>query len=295
MAIQSDKNLYPGINAHLNSALQNAPDGWISFHHKHVTHLDDALSRVLPPGYFTRTEASIQITGMDERTGAEFRSTTQPDVAVFQRHPSASGTASSAAQISPATPTATMPILDTFPETESLGGVVIYQAGEGGGLGRPVTRIELLSPSNKPGGSHYEQYLVKRYQTLSAGLRLVELDYLHESPPVIQGLAAYPAEGAFPYLILISDPRPTLDKGLTAIYGVGVDEPLPRVVIPLAGADGVAIDLNAVYQYTFESSAFYSLLVDYAQNPTFLNRYRADDQARLAALLDSIRHNIPKD
>ena len=77
-------------------------------------------------------------------------------------------------------------------EEETLTGLVIYQAGEGSVLGRPITRIELLSPANKPPGSHHEQYMVKRLETLKSGLRLVELDYLHESHPVIQALPSYP-------------------------------------------------------------------------------------------------------
>ena len=55
----------------------------------------------------------------------------------------------------------------------------------------PITRIELLSPANKFGGSHAAIYLMNRQRTLEAGINMVELDYLHETRSPIQAIPDY--------------------------------------------------------------------------------------------------------
>jgi hypothetical protein len=288
MAIHSERNLYPGINAHLNSFLQNEPGGWANFHAEHIVHLREVLDECLPSGYFARSEKSLQIGEFDAGTGVESRRGTKPDVTVFRS--GIPSTAQSAAPIA-AEPTGTLPITDTIEEEEAFTGLVIYQAGEGSVLGRPVTRVELLSPANKPGGNHHGQYIVKRLETLKSGLRLVEVDYLQQTPPVIRVLPSYPVgdEGATAYTILVSDPRPTLEQGTTAVYGFHVDESLPVIPIPLAGADVVNLDFGLVYQQTFERSRFFQMVVDYAQDPVGLNRYQAADRERIEKRLKHIR------
>ena len=71
--------------------------------------------------------------------------------------------------------------LDTLPEEKELTSLIIYRV-EPSGDDKPITRIELLSPSNKPNGSHYQKYISKRQYTLRSQLNLVEIDYLHENP-----------------------------------------------------------------------------------------------------------------
>jgi hypothetical protein len=39
MPIHSNHNLYPGVNAHLNSLLQQKNGRWQSFHGAHIEHL----------------------------------------------------------------------------------------------------------------------------------------------------------------------------------------------------------------------------------------------------------------
>lgn len=250
MAIHSDKNLYPGINAHLNSFLQHEAGGWRSFHAEHIIDLCGSIDRELPANYYVRSQFSLQ--------GSEFE--------------------------------------ENFAEAEdSLIGLVIYQMGEQRSSDVPITRIELLSPANKPGGSHYEQYILKRQQTLESGLRLVEIDDLHETPPIIDVLPDY-SKGetdAYPYIIIISDPRPTLEKGLTKVYAFHVAQKLPKLNLPLAGADVVKVDFGAVYNHTFESSRFFLMIVDYEQNPTALERYSEKDRAWIEQHLAALRNPPP--
>lgn len=86
-----------------------------------------------------------------------------PDVTIYRSHhipgvPAPTLTATA--------PTRSIPIAPLLTEEDFLSGIVIYQAGEGGLLGRPVTQIELLSPANKPGGGHFTRYASKRLETL---------------------------------------------------------------------------------------------------------------------------------
>jgi hypothetical protein len=89
------------------------------------------------------------------------------------------------------------------------------------------TRIELLSPSNKQ-GEGYIQYREKRYAALKSVVALVELDFLHESPPVVKGLPLYPTEPeSYAYNITVSDPTPSFEVGTASTYAFGVDTPIP--------------------------------------------------------------------
>jgi hypothetical protein len=70
--------------------------------------------------------------------------------------------------------------------------VAIYEYIVGDPLrGEPVAWIELLSPSNKPGGQDASYYRDKRLKLLQSGVVFVELDYLHESSPTFEGFPSY--------------------------------------------------------------------------------------------------------
>ncbi|MBC8098126.1 MAG: DUF4058 family protein [Armatimonadetes bacterium] len=149
-------------------------------------------------------------------------------------------------------------------------------------LGAPITRLELLSPINKSGRGR-ESYIDKRELALRGGLPLVELDYLHETPPPLRKLPNYRRgdPNAYPYLVIVSDPRPALALGQTEVYGFAVDAPAPTVSIPLAGADRLMFDFDAVYQHTFASLPAYAQRVDYERLPDRFETYQPADQARI--------------
>ncbi len=164
--------------------------------------------------------------------------------------------------------------------------LVIYQLGDAvTPLGRPITRIELLSPSNKVGDG-YLQYREKRIATLRSGLRLIEIDYLHQSPSPVKGLPRYPQEtGSYPYNVTISDPVPSFDDGTARTFAFSVDTPIPVIDIPLAGDDVLPLDLNQVYQDTFTSINAYAYRVDYAQQPDRFDTYSPTDQDRIQTVM----------
>jgi hypothetical protein len=59
MPIRSRKNQYQGVNAHLQSALQN-DGGWDSFHINYISDLGEAIDSQLPPGYLVNLVRSFQ-------------------------------------------------------------------------------------------------------------------------------------------------------------------------------------------------------------------------------------------
>ena len=248
MGIHADENLYPGINAHLNSFLQNEPGGWDSFHIEYVVALSRALDELLPLNYYSRTVPSLQF--------PEFREY----------------------------------------DNDTLTGLMIYQFGKNNLPGTPVTRIELLSAVNKPGGEHHTQYMEKRLEAFQRGFPLVEIDLLHQTPPIIRMLPSYTADeaGAKPYMILVSNPRPTLEQGVVHMYGVGVDDTLQPVVIPLAGDETITVYLGDVYNRVFASSRFFRLVADYAQEPVHFDRYHETDRVLIQQRLEQIRSDAGK-
>jgi hypothetical protein len=288
MSIYADVNLYPGVNPHLNSFLQSDGGGWESFHTRHINDLAIAIDSALPQAYYAVAEKSLQISAYDLESGnivgKPIRTT--PDVTLYQTAATSRTTPSSSASI----PTLTFPVAEAFADEEYLAGIVIYRLDEGKLPGVPVTRIELLSPGNKPLGNHYWHYLSKRQETLKSGLRLVEIDYLHETRPVIQRIPSYRdrQSGAHPYTIIVSDPRPNPEEGPTQVYGFGVDDPLPIIAIPLADADYVTLDFGAVYHQTFASLKLFRLIVDYEQAPEHFERYSEADQALIRQRMATI-------
>jgi hypothetical protein len=176
-------------------------------------------------------------------------------------------------------------------EDDYLTAAMIYEVVGGTVPGKPVTRIEVLSPANKPPQTYYRQYMSKRLDTLRSGLSLVEVDYLHESRPVINLLSSYPDrdEGATPYMIVVSDPHPKPEEGKMPYYAFGVDDPIPLVSIPLAGTDAVTLDFGAVYNLTFESSRLFQIVVNYEQEPVHFERYAEADRERIQRRMEAIK------
>jgi hypothetical protein len=291
MAIYSDKNLYPGVNAHLNSFLQSRGRHWRSFHANHITDLERAIRAKLPPGYIVASEESLQVQAIDTESGSMKNAQVQPDVTVFDPSRRTSSGTTRMMEVPGVGIVEEVKLVDLLEEEDTLSSLIVYEIAGDSDLGRPVTRIELLSPSNKPGGSIYKEYMGKKWMWLYLGLRLVEIDYLHQTPPIAPRLPSYPhqQQDAYPYTVIVSDPRPELEDGTGFIYKIAVDHLLPTITIPLAGEDVIKVDLGAAYQITFENSPFLKIAVDYAQDPVNFDRYTEADCAKISALLNQIR------
>jgi hypothetical protein len=146
-----------------------------------------------------------------------------------------------------------------------------------------VDRIALSIEQARGQDSIY--YGEKRLKLLQSGLVFVEIDYLHETPPTFPRLPNYslwgrmpqPQPGAHAYRILVVDPRPTLQEGISAAYQFDVDDPIPVVTIPLNAGDKLDFDFNAPYQKTYEEMLYGLQPVDYSSLPLRFDSYSRDD------------------
>ena len=274
----------------MQSALQRSGGGWESFHAAHITHLTEAMDSVLPVGYYVLNEKSLQLSTFNLETEEKGISRTRPDLGIFQDQPSTGAQPATTAS----SPALTLPIIKTVLEEDPLESVIIYRAESPTDI-IPVTRIEVLSMGNKPGGAHYPQYTAKRNQTLDSGINLIEIDYLHEARSPAWGLSSYPdhEEGAFPYTILVSNPHPSITQGRMEVYGFYVDQPLEPITIPLAGTDTIIVNFNEVYNITFSRNRYYGTrIVDYEQLPLRFETYTPADQERIKARMQAVAESL---
>jgi hypothetical protein len=278
-------NQYRGINAHLHSAFQS-DDGWRGFHGTHITHLATALQDLLIPlGYIAQPEEGLQVrrVGEEPRTGRRYA-----DIAVVDTQPESRFPVAVAGEVM--IPLPQLITLDDDPD-DTYPAIAIHRLeGRGDRLGPIVAWMELLSPGNKPGGGDFNSYRDKRRSLLQAGIVYIELDYLHASPPTLEGLPSYQPRqrgaarepGSHPYHLLVIDPRPKWKEGEGRWVGFDVDVPIPSLTLPLAGADRIHVDFNAPYQRSFFDMA-YGTRVDYASLPSGFDLYSPDDQARIVS------------
>jgi hypothetical protein len=165
--------------------------------------------------------------------------------------------------------------------------VVIRLPNEQDRLGEVITRIEVLTPTNKPGGTFYAGYRDRRQASLDRRIPLIEVDYLHESSPVVPALPVYPHEmGSYPYIISLAHPI----TGQVNVYGIVIDQLLPVIPIPLAREETLFFDLDPVYQHTFKARRSHLVIKNYDTDPLRFETYSLDDQARIRARVQEINN-----
>jgi hypothetical protein len=226
------KNLYPGVNPHLNSALQSY-DLWAMFQMSYLVRIEDVLDQVLPEHYHVWMQRSLQV--------------------------------------DPESDEAHLPM-----------GTVVYHSETipSEGFGQPVVRLEILRQENKRGGENYTRYLQNRIRLLDTGIVLVEVDFLHETPPIDLRQPSYieREHNATPYSISVIDPRPSLRQGSVHIFGFNVSGTIPIVDIPLLNEDSVKLDFAAAYQLVFENRRVFQHHTDYTEQPLRFETYSTEDQ-----------------
>lgn len=282
MALITRQNQYRGLNAHLHSYLQSKKGDWENFHFQHILHINEVMMDVLEPlGYTASSQQSLQI----RLANGEHR---YPESDVTLYDPDLQRAAQPRAMASSPAHAYVMP-LETYismvdEDTLFYRAVAIYPLEKE--EGRPVAWLELLSPSNKPTKSGYRQYAEKRLQILLQGIVFIEVDYLHETPPISPSLPGYAQRGrqpdndAYPYRVSVSVPRPTLSEGETVLYQFSVDDVLPQVNMPLSGTDQIIFDFSMPYAKTFYNF-HYGKKVDYTQLPVNFHLYSEMDQLRI--------------
>jgi len=290
MAIQSRKNQYLGVNAHQLSMLQTPgtfeqPSSWRGFHNHYIARIMEVLNEKLPAGYVAVSEESLQVLGEDDE-GAPVRKKPTPDVTVYARK---------GIGVIPAGEAIASPTWEAVEvareETRFTGAVIIYQqATESKSLwGKVVTRIEVLSRSNKRRGSNWMDYRHKRHETFLSGIPLVEIDLLHESRSPLVDLPIYPTDvQSYPYTVSISDPRTDTQQVQVQAYGFGVDQSFPTIPLPLSDKAFVGFNFGEAYHQAYERGPWHQV-VDYESEPVRMDTYTPVDQARIRARLESVR------
>jgi hypothetical protein len=288
MAIHLDYNPYHGINAHYQSLLQNIPGGWRPFHSKYVVLIANTLNQTLPAGYFALEEQSIQI-----QIPPEVLRTVRPDISIYRSLSPTSGLSSASTTI---TPTLEVSASEAVPpEEDYLTAIHIYHTSAKQ-ADQLVTSIEILSPTNKVAP---EPYLEMRAKTLYNGVRMVEVDYLHETPNLFRHIVpdySKQEEGAYPYAIVITDPTPIPDKpsGVTRFYAFHVEDTIPVLPIPLLDGESVTLNFGEVYNQAYANDRRAHLKIDYAEEPIHLDRYTPADQQRIRERMEAIRQQVPE-
>lgn len=263
MPIQSVKNQYQGINAHLHSYWQ-ATHKWNRFHSYHIGQLMAMMkAQLLPMGYTAELEESLQIRRVGDRVSYLTR----------------------------VAPIALEALVEDMEDLEHpYQAIVFYERQDDLRTTEAVGWVELLSPSNKGESRDAYTYLAKRRLLLEKGIVFIEIDYLHETPPTFEKLPDYSQQktGAHPYRIAVIDPRPEYHQAQVFLHEFDVDNPIPLVEIPLNMGDILPFDFGAAYQKTFED-ALYGYDMDYRQLPPHFEDYSPADQLRIATRMLTIR------
>ena len=309
-AVCSVKNQYLGINAHLHSHWQ-AVGGWSDFHSAHIGDISKTLkAQLLPMGYTTEIEQSLQIRRVDDS-----RDWPEADVTIYDllRTRPAGSTPTTGATAGLSTLLLPMPLLldDNPPSETAYGAVAVYEViPRKRDRGQPVAWLELLSPANKGKSADAAKYIEKRRTILESGIVFVEIDYLHETPPTFARLPVYnateanghsthrvgPGQQAHPYRIVVLDPRPALTSGKIYLEEFDVDQAIPIMPIPLTGDDVLRFDFGLPYRKTFEEELYGLEFVNYRELPQRFQKYQEADQMRIAvrmlALLEAARDGV---
>jgi hypothetical protein len=293
-AITTDTNQYRGINAHLHSLYQHDSDKWQRFHSVHITHVAMALQDILLPlGYEAQPEAGLQV-----RLPGQNRGQPRSDIAIMDRQPSRRFPI--AVPVAPIGGQRVMPLPDLLTterdeEDEFMAIAIRQDQPETDEDGPIIAWIELLSPGNKPGGSNFSRFTEKRRDLLELGIVYIELDYLHASPASFETVPSYQPRkrggqrevSATPYRITVIDPRPVWNEGEGRFSEFTVDDPIPNVIMPLAGTDRISFDFNVIYQYTFKAM-YFGRRINYAALPVAFELYSPDDQARILSRMIAV-------
>lgn len=253
---------FPGMDPYLE-----APDIWPDLHDRLATQVSALLNETLPRPYYARLEMRPEV-GIVEDGGYTRRIV--PDVAVV-RPPQADADAGGVAvqELPRAKPSKSLTItVRTEPIRHAF--VEIRDPTRRHHL---VTLLEIISPSNKRFGPDRRTYLLKQREVLESSANLIELDLLRggirpqENAELIDFLANLDPHPD--YLVLVNRAWPRLGT-LTdyELYLIPIMESLPCISVPLRqGQDEIPLDLQYVFNRTYESGPYRRGAVDYEQPP----------------------------
>lgn len=235
---------FPGMDPYLE-----AHDIFQDLHTTLIVAIRAELNPLLPEGYVAATDRHVWIESPKAKRKRRGR---EPDVYVVE------GKRRTPAEPKTATGTLTTPRIVSLPQQERKGKpyLKILDSRER----RVVTVLELLSPTNKKPGEHYEQYLAKREEYFAAGVNLVEINLLRagEHPP----LGEMDAEAMQYYILVCRAPQ----MPRAEIWPFTVRDRVPTFPVPLTPKIEVQFDLKPCLDRSYRE-ARYDEEIDYSEPP----------------------------
>jgi hypothetical protein len=208
-------------------------DAWQTFHNNAIAVIAEHVNRELPPNYFAKTETALFI----HEPPASDRLAARADEAV---------TSTESAPQWVAGPTSAglveAPLQVEVPgvSTEKRNYLEIYDKRDR----QPITVVELLSPSNKKGGSDYDQYLTKRLLLHEYGVHLLEIDLLR-----MRGRMPMEPTPNADYLVLLH----RRGSSTASVWPIKLRQRLPTVPVPLKEEDeSIRLDLQQVLHDAYD-------------------------------------------
>ena len=126
--------------------------------------------------------------------------------------------------------------------------------------GKPVTILEVLSPTNKNPGAGREQYLDKRQRILESATHMVEIDLVRVGRPM--PLEGY--DGDAPYRNLVSRWQ---DRPAAALYPFRLQSVIPDITVPLLDDDAEPTLPLGEMVHDLYLQDYYCNYVDYGADP----------------------------
>lgn len=250
---------FPGMDPYLED-----PYIWRDVHGGLIYNIRQQINAQLPAGYAAITDERLYV----EQPGPNVPDMILPDVTVSRSRPQVASLAP--ANSGGAATAVREPLVANEPETLTVLPLTIHEPFITILRGRQpreiVTIVEVLSPSNKiMGSSGRESYVTKQQETLHSSTNLLEIDLLrrgaHTVAPPLDALRPY---GTWNYLVSLHRP---IRRYAYEFWRIGLQAPLPRIYVPLAGEDAdIVVDLQLALTHFYDSTAYASYL-DYTQPP----------------------------
>ena len=200
---------FPGMNPYLEQ-----PDAWPTFHGNFIARIQRQLTPALPAGYFAKTEVALIL---HEPSAEERQYPMRADVAVGSESGGNGSTTATAAR-----PAAFRTVLPGVVEERHYSTEIRDRRSR-----RLVTVIEHLSPANKPGGSNFGAYGLKRQRVVNEGANLVEIDLLRKGGRMPLGEVP-PGD----YCVTVAR---AAEAPAAEVWPFSLRDPLPTVPVPLDG------------------------------------------------------------
>ena len=251
--------IFPGMDPYLE-----ARGVWPDFHDRFLAYATETLQPGLPKGHYAllRDREEIGIAGFEAET------VFFPDVAVkkaerTERTARAAGTAKTTLYLPPAegqaaSGTATVPerLIIAKKEGARVNFLEVRDTTSGDRL---VTRIELLSPSNKVLGPDRDAFLREQGEVLGSEANWIEIDLLRDG----KRIACHPSVGphlkrrGYDYSVVVSRASRRAPELELEIYGFRRRDLFPTIGIPLSQPHAdVPLDLGRVFHRTYTTGPY---------------------------------------